>query len=67
MGPMNSKLVPVVAAVSAKGLMHLPKAVRDGQGLKEDEKVVFFINEDRRLAYIVPESDAFRPPREAIA
>jgi AbrB family looped-hinge helix DNA binding protein len=59
---MNAKLVPVVATVSAKGLMHLPKVVREGLGLKEDEKVVFFVNEDRRLAFMVPESDAFSPP-----
>ncbi|MCI4327506.1 MAG: hypothetical protein L3K16_07750 [Thermoplasmata archaeon] len=64
---MNAKLVPVVAAVSAKGLMHLPKVIRDGLGLKKDEKVVFFISEDRRLAYVIPESDAFRPPPEATA
>jgi AbrB family looped-hinge helix DNA binding protein len=64
---MNDKLVPVVATVSAKGLMHLPKVVREGLGLKEDEKVVFFVNEDRRLAFMVPESDAFSPPAEATA
>jgi|GEM_PF-3720662 len=64
---MNAKLVPAVATVSANGLMHLPKAVRDGLGLKEDEKVVFFINENRQLAWVVPERDAFSPPAEATA
>jgi AbrB family looped-hinge helix DNA binding protein len=64
---MSADLVPVVAAVSANGLMHLPKAVREGLGLKESEKVVFFINQDRRLAFLVPASDGFNPPPEATA
>ena len=60
----GSKFVPVVAAVSSKGLMHLPNAVRAGLGLKEGEKVVFFIDEDRRRAFVVPESEGFHFPSE---
>ena len=60
-----SKLVPVVAAVSDKGLMHLPSAVREGLGLKQGEKVVFFVDEDKRRAYVVSESEGFLFPVEA--
>lgn len=62
---MGPRLVPVVAAVSSNGLMHLPKAVREGIGLREGEKVVFFVDEKGHSAKIVPESEGFRFPDES--
>jgi AbrB family looped-hinge helix DNA binding protein len=59
---MNARLVPVVATVSEKGLMHLPNAVRSGLGLKEGEKVVFFVDEAKHRAVVVTESDGFLFP-----
>jgi AbrB family looped-hinge helix DNA binding protein len=60
-----TKLVPVVATVSANGLMHVPRAVREGLGLEPGEKVVFFIDEQKRRAVVVPESEGFLFPAEA--
>jgi AbrB family looped-hinge helix DNA binding protein len=61
---VGPKLVPVMASVSEKGLMHLPNAVRTGLGLKSGEKLVFFVDEDRRRAVLVPESEGFQFPVE---
>ncbi|MFI5418227.1 MAG: AbrB/MazE/SpoVT family DNA-binding domain-containing protein [Candidatus Lutacidiplasmatales archaeon] len=62
---MSPNLVPVTASVSPKGIMHLPKAVREGLGLKEGEELVFFIDEGNRRAWVYPASEGFRFPVEA--
>jgi AbrB family looped-hinge helix DNA binding protein len=59
---MSARIVPVVATVSEKGLMHLPNAVRSGLGLKEGEKVVFFVDEVKHRAVVVPASEGFQFP-----
>lgn len=61
-GALPPKLVPVVAAVSSKGIMHLPKAVQDGLHLREGEKIVFFVDEGRRRAFVVSETEGFQFP-----
>ncbi|MCI4357722.1 MAG: AbrB/MazE/SpoVT family DNA-binding domain-containing protein [Thermoplasmata archaeon] len=62
MAQIEAKLVPAVAAVSQKGLMHLPNAVREGLGLKEGEQVVFFIDSEKHRAVLVPASEGFQFP-----
>lgn len=59
---MEKKIVPAVAAVSKTGLMHLPGAVRLGLGLGEGERVVFFVDREKRRAVLVPESSGFQFP-----
>jgi len=61
---MVHRYVPVVATVSAKGLMHLPNSVRTGLGLKEGGRIVFFVDSKSRRAILVPEIDAFQFPVE---
>lgn len=42
--------------------MHLPKAVQEGLGLKDGEKIVFFVDEERGQATVVSESKGFQFP-----
>jgi bifunctional DNA-binding transcriptional regulator/antitoxin component of YhaV-PrlF toxin-antitoxin module len=51
-----------VATVSTGGLVHLPKAVQETLGLKKGEKIVFFVDAAREIAYLVSESQGFQFP-----
>jgi len=59
------RIEPVLATVSANGLMHVPKTVQEGLGIERGEQVVIFVNRADRRATMVPAREAFAIPDSA--